>query len=75
MTDTTFTPGAGLTNRVGFLTDIATIARRAVRSVVREPEFMFPALIIPFFFFVVNTGAREPFVEAQAPAGSSVGLD
>ncbi len=68
-------PGGGLTNRVGFLTDIATIARRAVRSVVREPEFVIPALIIPVFFFVVNTGALESFVEGQAPAGSGVGLD
>ena len=75
MTDATITPGGGLTNRVSFLTDIATIARRAVRSVVREPEYVVPALIIPFFFFVVNTGALESFVERQAPSGSSVSLD
>ena len=68
-------PGGGLTNRVGFLTDIATIARRAVRSVVREPEFVVPALIIPIFFFVVNTGALESFVEGRAPEGSGAGLD
>lgn len=69
------TPGGGLTHRVSFLTDIATIARRAVRSVVREPEFVVPALMIPVFFFVVNTGALESFVEGQAPEGSGVGLD
>ncbi|WP_419840009.1 ABC transporter permease [Candidatus Poriferisodalis sp.] len=73
MTDTTLTPGGGLTNRVGFLTDIATIARRAVRSVLREPEFLGPALIIPVFFFVVNVGALEPFVEAGAAAAPGGG--
>ncbi len=66
--------GGGLTNRVSFLTDIATIARRAVRSVLREPEFVGPALVIPIFFFVVNVGALEPFVEAGAAAGGSAGV-
>ena len=75
MTDAAVSPGGGLTHGVGFLTDIATISRRAVRSVVREPEYMIPALIIPVFFFVVNTGALESFVEGQAPSGSNVGLD
>ena len=49
--------------RVGILTDIATVARRAVRSLLREPEFLYPALIIPLFFFVVNVGALQSFVE------------
>lgn len=62
--------GGGLTNRVGFFADIATIARRAVRSVLREPEFVGPALVIPVFFFVVNVGALEPFVEAGAAMGA-----
>ena len=75
MTDDVVARGGELTHRVGFFTDIATIARRAVRSVLREPEYMGPALIIPVFFFIVNTGALESFVESQAPAGSAVGLD
>ena len=49
--------------RVPFFTDIATIARRALRSLLREPEFIGPALAIPLFFFIVNTGALESFVE------------
>ncbi len=69
------TAGGALTHRVNFLTDIATISKRAVRSVFREPEYVVPALIIPIFFFVVNTGALESFVEGQAPAGSNVSLD
>lgn len=55
-----------LARPVGVITDIATIARRALRSLLREPEFMGPALIIPVFFFVVNVGALQSFVE-RAP--------
>ena len=76
MTGTAAAPaptGGALARRVGFLTDIATIARRAVRSVLREPEFVGPALIIPVFFFVVNVGALEPFVEAGAAGASGAG--
>ena len=59
-------PESKLARRVGVLTDIATIARRAVRSLSREPEFLAPALVIPVFFFVVNVGALEQFVEGVA---------
>jgi len=52
-----------LASRVSFFTDIGTIARRALRSLLREPEFIGPALAIPLFFFIVNTGALESFVE------------
>ena len=48
---------------VGIVTDIATVARRSVRSLMREPEALAPALIIPTFFFIVNIGALESFVE------------
>ena len=48
---------------VGVVTDIATVARRSVRSLMREPEALAPALIIPTFFFIVNIGALESFVE------------
>ncbi len=57
--------GAGLTNPVGFFGDITTIARRAVRSILREPEFLGPALVIPLFFFVVNVGALGSFTESN----------
>ena len=52
-----------MARRVRVVTDIATVARRSVRSLGREPEAMAPALIIPTFFFVVNVGALESFVE------------
>ena len=59
-------PAAALARPVGVVTDIATVARRALRSLLREPEFMAPALVIPIFFFVVNVGALQSFVE-RAP--------
>ncbi|MDJ0768016.1 MAG: ABC transporter permease [Ilumatobacter sp.] len=43
--------------------DLATVARRAIRGVFREPEFFVPALIVPVFFFVVNTGALQDFAQ------------
>ena len=56
-------PAGGMVRSVGILADIATVARRSVRSLRREPEAMAPALIIPTFFFIVNVGALESFVE------------
>ncbi|MGY9072592.1 MAG: ABC transporter permease [Acidimicrobiales bacterium] len=56
MTDT-------LAKQVSLLGDIATVARRALRSLLREPEAVIPALLIPVFFFIVNTGSLENFVE------------
>jgi ABC-2 type transport system permease protein len=55
----------------GLLTDLGSVARRALRLTVREPEAVLPALIIPLFFFVVNVGALQKFVEASAPPGFS----
>jgi len=43
--------------RAGFVADVISVAGRAVRSIPREPESVIPALIIPVFFFVVNTGS------------------
>ncbi len=52
-----------LARRSSAVHDLGTVAHRAVRSVFREPEFFIPALIIPIFFFVVNTGALQDFAE------------
>jgi ABC-2 type transport system permease protein len=54
---------APLAHRSSAAHDLATVARRAVRSVFREPEFFLPALIVPVFFFVVNIGALQDFAE------------
>ncbi len=55
----------------GLLTDLRSVALRALRLTMREPEAVLPALIIPLFFFVVNVGALQQFVEASAPPGFS----
>ena len=72
MTDTSTTMAARrieeepLARRSTILHDLATIARRACRSVFREPEFFIPALITPVFFFVVNIGALQDVAESGA---------
>ena len=54
----------------GFVADVATIARRALRSLLREPEALIPALTIPMFFYAVNIGALQDVAE-----GFGEGLD
>ena len=48
----------------GFVRDLLTIARRALRAVPREPEVFAPALFIPAFFFIVNIGALQDLTES-----------
>ena len=50
----------------GFFADWHTVALRALRLTLRDPEAFGPALIIPLFFFVVNVGALQAFVEGGA---------
>jgi len=47
----------------GFLSDLRTVATRALRAVPREPESIIPALIVPLFFYVVNVGALSKVSE------------
>jgi len=55
----------------GLLTDLGSVALRALRLITREPEAILPALVIPLFFFIVNVGALQKFVESVAPPGFS----
>ncbi|HEV7887826.1 MAG TPA: ABC transporter permease [Acidimicrobiales bacterium] len=72
MTTTTVTDAAGagaagvLARPSGFAADVATIARRALRSLLREPEFLGPALFFPLFFYVINIGSLQKVAE-QVP--------
>jgi ABC-2 type transport system permease protein len=50
--------------RAGFLSDLSAVAGRALRTIPREPEMLFPALFIPVFFYVVNVGALQDFSQA-----------
>ena len=47
----------------GFLADLTTVAQRALRSLLREPEALIPALTIPMFFYAVNIGALQDVAE------------
>ncbi|MDQ4132638.1 MAG: ABC transporter permease [Actinomycetota bacterium] len=53
--------------RAGFLGDLFSVAGRALRSILREPEFIAPALVIPLFFFFVNTAALSGLTASAAP--------
>lgn len=50
----------------GFLVDVASVARRAIRQIPREPESVVPALIVPVFFYVMNVGALSKVTHAAA---------
>jgi ABC-2 type transport system permease protein len=53
----------------GFVNDLRTVSLRAIRITLREPASFLPALAIPLFFFVVNVGALQKFVEGNFPPG------
>jgi ABC-2 type transport system permease protein len=48
----------------GFIGDLITVATRSLRSLLREPEAIIPALTIPVFFYAVNIGALQDLVES-----------
>lgn len=71
MTATTVPTTEVRARRAGFVADVVSVAGRAVRSIPREPESVIPALIVPLFFFVVNTGSLSNITtQAQAPGFS-----
>ncbi len=47
----------------GFFSDVVSVAIRALRSIPRDPEAIYPALIIPVFFFAINIGALQDMAE------------
>lgn len=53
----------------GFWNDLRAVSLRALRLTWRDPEAFGPALVIPIFFFVVNVGALQSFVEGSLPPG------
>ncbi|MEM9134575.1 MAG: ABC transporter permease [Actinomycetota bacterium] len=48
----------------GAVADLITVARRALRSLLREPEALVPALVVPMFFYAVNIGALQDVAES-----------
>lgn len=63
MTQTSATAARVRARRAGFLRDTATVALRALRSIPRDPEAIYPALIIPVFFYAINIGALQDVAE------------
>lgn len=53
-----------LARPAGLLADTVNLAARQLRCTLREPFALIPALIIPVFFFFVNTGSLSGAVEA-----------
>lgn len=49
--------------RAGFMMDMVSLAIRALKSVPRDPAAVYPALIFPVFFFVINVGALQDVAE------------
>jgi ABC-2 type transport system permease protein len=43
----------------GFFPDLFTMAKRSIRAMLRETEYLIPSIIIPVFFFAVNVGSLE----------------
>ena len=72
MTTTTAPPPTEVrARRAGVVADVISVAGRAVRSIPREPESVIPALIVPLFFFVVNTGSLTDLTsQVEAPGFS-----
>ena len=47
----------------GFFSDVVSVAIRALRSIPRDPDFIYPALVIPIFFYAINVGALQDVAE------------
>ena len=62
MASVSIIPAARARN-AGFIRDTSSVAERALRSVLRDPEVTIPALVIPVFMFVVTVGALKDFAE------------
>ncbi|MGE3620982.1 MAG: ABC transporter permease [Acidimicrobiia bacterium] len=60
-------PAPVAARRAGFLADLLAVAGRALRSIPRDQEMLYPALVIPVFFYAVNIGSLQDLTEAAAP--------
>ena len=49
--------------RAGFFSEVSVVASRALRSILRDPEGVIPALVTPLFWFAVVVGAMQEFAE------------
>lgn len=54
---TVTTPVLTGARRSSFVHDVWSVAVRSLKLIPREPESVIPALVVPLFFFAVNTGS------------------
>jgi ABC-2 type transport system permease protein len=54
----------------GLLADIATVGRRAVRILFRDPEAFIPPVIIGAFLYFMNVGSLQRITEASGASGN-----
>ncbi len=63
MASSTVAPTPVRARHAGFHRDLLSVAGRAMRSIPRDPEAIYPALVIPIFFFIVNIGALQDLAQ------------
>ena len=63
MSQATLTQTTIHARHAGFFSDVVSVAIRALRSIPRDPEAVYPALFIPVFFFAINVGALQDVAE------------
>lgn len=63
-------PPAIRARKAGFFSDVVSVAIRALRSIPRDIEGVYPALFIPVFFYAINIGALQDMVERMPGAGA-----
>ena len=49
--------------KAGFISDVISVAIRALRGITRDPESIYPAIVIPVFFYAINIGALQDVAE------------
>ena len=49
--------------KAGFISDVISVAIRALRGITRDPEAIYPAIVIPVFFYAINIGALQDVAE------------
>lgn len=54
----------------GLVADIATVGRRAVRILLRDPEAFVPPVIIGAFLYFMNVGSLQRITEAAGASGN-----
>ncbi len=57
------TRGGIRAKQAGCVSQVAAVAVRALRSILRDPESVIPPLIFPVFFFAVTVGALQDTAE------------